>query len=199
MSGIESAGVSNAHNAYGIPGVKANGGFVHLSPELLLEFCDKRLKEIDRQVGDVFRAQDAMNGDAEVLGDLASTLSERNNIAKAKDPKTATEIIEAFDKAILQAQSPDLKKDLAEQLAAFRGGVNAPEANDQPGQAHIEAIADAGNRVTTLQKDISNDSQLNMVMLQELVSKRQQALMMCTNLMASLSEAAKAVAQNIGR
>lgn len=183
-----------------IPGARTNGTFVFLSSEMLMQYCGAQLKSLDTKIGTVFQAQEGMNEDTEVLGNLSTFMSDQSSEAKCKDPATARAIVAKYEEAIAAAKNPGVKEKLGDQLAQMKnGGINAPGAKLNPGQIHVEAVGTAISQLKTLSQSVANDSQLNMVQLGDLVSKRQQALQMCTNLMSSLSDAAKAIIQNMGR
>ncbi len=53
--------------------------------------------------------------------------------------------------------------------------------------------------ITGLQKDIESSAQMNMIRLQSLMSSRQTAIQLSTNLIASLGDSTKAIVTNVGK
>ena len=60
----------------------------------------------------------------------------------------------------------------------------------------MKSLSDA---VASIQQDVNHEGELEMIKLQSLMSQRQQALQMCTNLVQSLGQSAQQITANIGK
>ncbi len=52
--------------------------------------------------------------------------------------------------------------------------------------------------VENIQKDLNSSTELSMINLQSLMSQRQEAIQLCTNLVQSLGDQVNKIAENVG-
>jgi hypothetical protein len=69
----------------------------------------------------------------------------------------------------------------------------------QDGKYFSNEVTATNEYLKGLSKDVEADSQMNMIRLQSLMSSRQTAIQLATNLISALGESSKAIASNIGR
>jgi hypothetical protein len=183
--------------------------FEFLTADSLLAYCAMKLRSLDSQVQTAFASQ-KMRGDVSTaLTDLQQTFDRAINLPNPGDGEVAaqhhaervTKINAAFDAAIAKAGGPDtpIGQRIKEQRDDFN--KNATGAHHKGDEADIHDTEFAGYVKTlgAIQKDLNQEGELEMINLQSLMSMRQQAIQMCSNMVAGLGQSATAVAQNIGK
>jgi len=179
--------------------------FALLTPEALLEFCKTKLEGLDAQVKSGFLKQQRRNRLSGALSDLVASLNSKADKASggvaAVDNNLKQTIVAQFDAAIRAAGGDQgLVKRLQDEKARFEATAFPPE-----GQEHNDAgvadweMADFAEAVQNIQSDVNREGELEMIQLQSIMSQRQQALQMCTNMVQSLGQSAMGIAQNIGK
>jgi hypothetical protein len=184
------------------------------SPESLLYYCSSRLESIDTQIDRYFKDQQAKNRASKELSDVQGILG-RASYQKAGGEMNAEDLLihTSESNELLQlyrnAQTPEGKQAAAE---AFKirsgrdisdyanGGMVTPEQIDA--SKHNIAAHDASQwahhieDVKSKAAEISKSAELNMIQLQSLVSQRQLAVQLTTQLMQSVHESMKGIAAN---
>jgi hypothetical protein len=172
----------------------ATEGVAYLTPDSLMAYCQSRLEGIDTQVNTAFAKQKQANYESSVLSSMlnspafalpSTTLTGQDAITKRQDVIAA--IVDAEKK--LPANDPLLSKleDLKTSVQQMTGDLDANKFNTN--------ICDG---VQNIQKDLNSSAELSMINLQSLMSQRQSAIQMCTNLVQSLGDQMNKIAQNIG-
>jgi len=175
-----------------------------LTPEALLEYCKMKLKNIDSQVKTAFMKQQDRNRLSSALSDLATKLSQKASKGSGgvdeNDKKTKEEVLRAYDAAIRAAASnPALMQKLEAEKAKFEATANGTDKKKNDGGVADWEMEDLTEAVQRMQSDLNRDGELEMIQLQSLMSQRQQALQMCTNMVQSLGQSAMGIVQNIGK
>jgi hypothetical protein len=201
------------------PGASA-GDAPYLTMDSLLVYCESRIRGLDSQVNAVFADQQRANDASSAIGWLESCCAqcEANGI---DDKGTAVhDLIRAFQLAIgkVGADSPTGQKLLEKQQAFIRsvgknGGADLMAEMQQPGYWTGPVKADAGmlahnlsgdqvkamvDGLKEVQADVNHGSELGMITLQSLMSQRQMAIQLVTNLVQSLGEMTNKIAANVG-
>jgi hypothetical protein len=181
------SGSSNAAAAYGVNAAfNANS----LTPDALMIYLQDRLSGLDTQVQSIFAKQQQTDKARQVCGrmnEIVATLPEDGNLS----PEQAA----AFRSLLDEYQQVDPANAQAARAAFTQGGLlNAGDLDYKKSQfKKTQAFLD--NHMSTLEAN----AQLNMIKLQSLMSNRQTAIQLSTNLISSLGESQKAIASNIGR
>jgi hypothetical protein len=136
------------------------------------------------------------------LGKIQSALAElQDNAADPDapitiDPKSPTQPDEQIRSAVneIAQVDPQLASALTTQLTAT-GYI----LSDQNKIYSSNEVKTTKVYIDGLSKDVESSSQMNMIHLQSLMSSRQTAIQLATNLISSLGESSKAIAANIGR
>jgi hypothetical protein len=162
--------------------------FEFLTPDLLIQFCEMKLRGLDEQIKAGLAKQKLRNSQNAALSDLASSIGKYKTGANSND---IADINAAFDTAMKAfPEGSETYKQLAEQKAKLtedaKDGVNT---NDISGYV---------SNVTNLQQSLNRDGELEMLQLQSLTQQRATALQMCTNMVGSIGDTAKAIAAKIG-
>lgn len=178
-------------------GVTYAGG---LTPDALMQYCATRLRGIGDQVDDQFEKQEwsrEVTGDVNELQQKLVALFERPRPNKedailAGDQATKDDIRFMFDEVIKKFPDGHPQKEaLKAQFAQFDGDAK----DGGVGGTQLRAMAEG---LQTISKDLSSGAELEMITLQSIMSQRQTAIQICTNLVAALGESSKAIAQKIG-
>lgn len=192
----------------------------HLTPDGLMLYMQTRLGGLDDQVNAAFDKQKKIESLRKVLGDLSTALSKYDPDAEG-DEHNIAEAQGQIDQALIgmHAIDPGGAKTLAAELD--RQGIPVPYAelglldSEQMPPAGSAADRQHGNgdriiisdgELTAVKeaisqnlKELESSAQLEMIQLQSVMSARQTAISLCTNLVASIGKGSEAIVGNIGR
>jgi hypothetical protein len=179
-AGTQSAAarVDVSDDAYGI-----------LTPDALLAYCEAKLRGIDDQLQRGLANQKLRNGQLAALNDLGATLGAYKTGASGDD---ASALGAAFDEAMSQFPSD------SSTYAALQQQKDKVLADCRDGGAANADMAQYCNDISTLSSSLNHDGEVEMIQLQSLMSQRQTAVQMCTNMVSALGETSKAIAAKIG-
>jgi Na+/phosphate symporter len=153
-----------------------------LTPESLLVYCRSRLHELDATIQDRF---DKENKTVELQKKLGAI---KSYIAKAAEDGVSDgehgDIANMVDAAKALTNDPDLTA----QLQALADGSIGADAKKG---------AALGQNIDDICKDLGSGRELAMVELQSIVSQRQTALQLTTNLLSAVNESARNITNNI--
>jgi hypothetical protein len=171
-------------------------GACYLTPDSLMAYCQSRLQGLDSQVNEAFVKQQHANQVSAVLskllGDPAMSIPGDKLTGQA-----ATDKIEAAQAAIKEAlTSLDPNSTEAQALKAVQENLGKLAGKDLQVSDFQNVVV---NAVSDVQKNLNSGSELSMISLQSLVSQRQQAIQVCTNLIQSLGDQCNKIAENIGK
>jgi hypothetical protein len=195
-----------------------------LSPDALMAYCQSRLDSIDGQMGDLMTSQNQNAGEVKLINDINSTLQTYdaglNDKSQCADLETKLQgqvqslmdeypscpsldnIVKAYNTVVYSGDGG----------AAYQGNSTGPSMislngepfqYDKPGpqgdgqltatemQGYMQTMSDAASQ-------LNSQSELAMVNLQSLMSQRQTAISLTTNLVQSLGDQASKIADNIG-
>jgi len=215
---------SNAYIAAlagGVGGPAAPASFA-FTPETLLFYCSSRLESIDTQIDKYFKDQQALNKATKEFGDLESIMSRdpdqwNKDDQRYIDHKDGIDAYQAGEcNEILtiyrKTDNPDVKK-ACEDAFRVRSGHDISEygkdgvvtADDIAKGYESKAIdtqtkeqwAARIDSMKTTAGGLSKNAELNMIQLQSLVSQRQLAIQLTTQLMQTAHESSKQVVGNI--
>lgn len=188
-------------------GVQANAlstefyGF--LTPDVLLAYCESKIRGIDEQVKRAFAGQTQRNNLSKALSELSDKLSQHQKVIGEGDTQIKADIEKLYDNAICAAGGPETEvgKELAAQKAQFHatGNGQAQEISGDKGDIADWEMKNFMDSVQRMQSDANRNGELEMIKLQSLMSQRQQALQMCTNMVAGLGQSSQQIAANVGK
>ncbi len=209
-------GIAGASGAalYGVP-ASSN---VMLSPESLMYFCAIQLRSMDGQITKRMTEQQQARDAQEVLGQLQDLLAHLKPGGLNENDLVARRRILEYYKAAYDKAPPDMKARLQESFNAFRstgcnndGGDVVSLATYSPAQLDADATRPTvdnknsldSNEVTArfdeikgICNDINKGAELEMTNLQTLISQRQMAIQMTTNLLSKVCESMQAIVNN---
>jgi hypothetical protein len=164
---------------------------------MLLLYCEEQMGEVSSLVHDKMEIQRAKNRDSELLQQATTILDPYTNGVSGSDEDkkaTARKIHDQLEGLIGPPLDPSSTAFKAIQDAA--ANFDAPKAPVPDNTDSMKAIAD---KLAGANDALKNDLSLNMMEIQTLMSRRQTAVELTTNLMASFSETLKGITANIGK
>lgn len=208
------------------PALTAMG--VALTPDTLLQYCAMQLGAIDKQIAEKMTKQREGRSAQAAMGELQRALSKyQQGGLDAANANGRAECLAAYKKAYdaappemkekLQQQfdefykttvaqdgmtgkAPDLATVTDQQLTSFAntvGGRN--EAGYLVNGADDQEMKRFSDNVGSLSSELGNGAELEMISLQALISQRQMAVQMATNMMSKVNETLQSQVAAIGK
>jgi hypothetical protein len=160
----------------------------YLTPDAMLVYCQSRLSGINQQCREIMTRQEKNAKTQGALGDLLSSLY--NHQEGTADKPGADQTLEAaYDRAI-GAVGRDTP--LGTQLAKDR------EQWLRGGDVSKEEMGSLINATKNHQSQLNSAAEIDMIHLQSLLSQRQTAIQLTTNIVQSLNDQANKIVANIG-
>jgi hypothetical protein len=162
----------------------------HLTPDALMTYLSSRLDGLDTQINGIFSRQRHTHAIQKALKEVRDALGNLKTDATAHGPDALKAVHEAL------RHLTDLDSRL---------GAKVRDQLNQPGHVFGDDTCSAAEMDVTMKyldvaaKDSDSGSQLDMIHLQSIMSARQTAIQLSTNLVAALAESTKAIVSNIGR
>jgi len=195
-----------------------------LTAEGVMAYCASRLNSLDALIQSRFAEQQHRNSSLKEAGALLAKLSTWDHITRGKDGDK--EILTNENQAVHRqfaselaalyngSDDPQVKAKAAEAFAMVTGrplaldgyGKAAPQELDKSlvalkleGIQEVETAKWSGfiGGVKSIQDNLTKDSELSMIQLQSVVSQRQLAVQMTTQLMQTMHESCKLVIGNV--
>jgi len=175
----------------------------NLSPDALMVYLSTRLNGLDAQINTIFNTEKSQQNVQTALRNLKQTLQPFDENGGAAQKQMTQDQMDAINAAIdgVTALDPQLGANIRQKLEEVGRGL----IRDHLAGTDVD-LTYSGNEVKAtndyidgLSKDIESSSQMNMIQLQSLMSARQTAIQLSTNLISALGESSKAIASNIGR
>jgi len=170
-----------------------------VTPDSLFLYLSTRLERLDTDITTIFEKQKNAEEVRKSLQNIKTTLTEfpRNDDNVSEELKFESST--AFDK--VQSEIEKLEKldpKLAERLKTELTKDGA--VFDKDFQTHNTLQLNAAmERVDGFMKELEASAQLDMIQLQSLMSARQTAIQLATNLTATLQDSLKTIVGNMGR
>jgi hypothetical protein len=168
----------------------------YLTPDALMSYCSTRLRGLDEQIQTGFEKQRSANEQSKVLGELNDSLGAGPSSGDWNQTELQNAMLVAaakFDAAALRVPDP-LKRQLIDQAWQCKlvaGGNQTTMSNEQ----YKKLTSDP---VSNMQKDLNSGTELAMINLQSLMSQRQSAVQLVTNMVQSLGDQVNKIAANNG-
>lgn len=153
-----------------------------LTPESLLLYCQTRIHDLDRTIQDKFTRENKTVELQKKLGTL------KTYITQAAEDGVSPSEHDQIAKMVDELKGLTNDTDLSAQLQALSdGSVNAT----------ADKAKDLGQNIDDICKDLGAGRELSMIELQSVVSQRQTALQLTTNLLNAVNESSRNIAGNI--
>lgn len=198
-----------------------------LTPDALMAYCQARLDSIDGQVGGIFSEQEVRNGEASALqqviaafqtysagvnsGDsqgaskcatMEASLSGLIQQIKASDPgfPDLGKLEQTYNDLLYSGTGPQAETATTPTLQYWDKATYPPNQNGPEGDNILDSdeVQSAIQSLQGCASDLNSGSELQMIQLQSLMSERQTAVELTTNLVQSLGDQSEKVAENIG-
>lgn len=182
-----------------VSGVSSTASAPALTPEALLAFCTSRLQNLDGHIERLMNQQEGRSTLEGRITSLQSRFAEKSmqgGIGKETDVKH-TSPDPALDRE-MDALIADLGAGPAQSKLIRMREDYRHSGYDDDGYISAEECRTMAETIGMAAADLSKSSEIEMIQLQSLVSQRQLAVQLTTNLMQSLNDTFKAIAQKIG-
>jgi hypothetical protein len=197
---------------------------VELTPDALMAYCQARLDQIDGQANGIMQEQELSNSESSALQTVIQTFQQHSS-GVTSDPATCTSLETSLGGLIQQFQNTDPSSPEIGKLTQIYNNLvysgTGTTSSSNGGGTHIDYIDKAAyppdtttpyadntlgstemqTYVSDLQgcgSDLNSGSELQMVQLQSLMSQRQTAIELTTNLVQSLGDQSEKIAENVG-
>jgi hypothetical protein len=183
----------------------------HLTPDALFIYMQTRLDDIDKQANTAFSKQQKIGAIHEQLDRITNAYAKLDKDqggaltqADIIEVESALKELEALDPGLAAKVREGLKWDesaqsqrpaTAEEAVLF--GVEEGDMITELGVSK-ETLAGAQTTVGNVTKQLESSAQLEMIQLQSVMSARQTAIQLCTNLVSALGKSNEAIVGNIG-
>jgi hypothetical protein len=177
-------------------------GFSGFSPDDIFAYCETRLDSINEQAQNLYVAQQNGQTAQDAINDCANffkgySTSDQTNATNATGSNNIADLqasLQATIDKVTQLCGPNCSA--LPQLLSTQKQLNATALD---GLATSDELGSYANNITGAANDINNDSELQMVTLQSLMSQRETAISLTTNLMQSIGDEDNKIADNIGK
>ena len=173
-----------------------------LSDEALLAYCQSRIGGIDQQIDTQFSQQQAIQNATSAINDSASLFTQA---AAPKPGMTLGQLDPCVDELKATYSQLDPNSQQAQEIQAQLTQLTAlqakfptrttkktrPRSRSTPARARPSSLQ-------SISKDLGSEAEMQMMTLQSLVSQRQTAVQMCTNMLSSLGDTQKSIAEKVG-
>ena len=160
---------------------------VYLTAESLLLYIETKLKDLDEQIDVRMKNSNANSAYQEIVQKAAGSLG--NSKVEAGDEGRKTAIRNALQEAIHDlAGNPGVQAQVQTVLNDFNASAGDDVDTTEMGKLN-SALGDIG-------KELNRSNEMSMITIQSLMSARQTAVQMTSNLMSSLNQTLQALAGN---
>jgi len=190
--------------------------FAYLTPSSLLSYCDMRLRGLDTQIQEGVARQRQTNSDEQTLQSIASTLAKY--AGGANDGASVQELQNSVGGALKQITDlnptspaiPALQKlqsdiqggvtpTLFGQMDSWMNRVEGRSVFVVDGSLSSDQIQGFSTSLGDITSNLNAGAELDMINLQSLMSQRQSAVEMTTNMVQTLGDTVDKAVQNVGR
>lgn len=177
-----------------------------ISPDALMAYCESRLNSLDTQMTQIFDQQQTNASLTQDIDAIASALNESSaapgSSSSNPNPDMTLNPITvemAYNTAIHDAKSAGnttLANELTQDLSMFTG---TSSINNNPPTISSNTLSGLQQSLKNYGNELNSNSEMSMITLQSLMSQRQTAIQLTTNLVQSLGDQASSIAKNIGQ
>jgi hypothetical protein len=176
----------------------------YLTPDALLAYCATRLKSLDTQTSLLMGAQQETVNDQTTVNAIGTILSGISSGASdANNNNAVSNAVNDIQTDINGMPDSDAKTQLQNMVNKMQSdGTNGLVAIQASGQPYLTVnstqVATYQSMLSSVSSTLNSNSQLGMIQIQSLMSQRETAIQLTTNLMSSYDDASKDVAANVG-
>jgi hypothetical protein len=182
----------------------------HLTPDGMVIYLQTRLGSLDDQINTIMNKQKASESARKALQAIQNEMANvgeeggtvnldvyaktLNDITQSMGPKAAAELLASFPQSIQdQLELTPATND------ASGPNVDVYQATSDTVKLSKEDVTATKTYIENAIKDVESGSELEMIKLQSLMSARNTAISLATNMMSAIGKGAEAIVGNIGR
>jgi hypothetical protein len=175
-------------------------------------YLEARLGELDGQIDGLFKKQQDVSRIREDLNVMQHALQTLVSDPADKDPHGAPNVDANHNGQFDRDELSDFERKITDAIADIkevdpeRGARLESELGKQGyvldgrnGEYMAYEVKNTTDYLNTVSKELESSAQLEMIKLQSLMSSRQTAIQLSTNLVSALCDSTKSIASNIGR
>jgi len=183
------AGLS-AHSIQNLAAVDdaSMGDTTNLTPDALMSYCRSRIEALDSNMWSAIHTQKQSIAASEALSGLMAKLGDIAKDGVHGDNRGSV-------KAAIQAARDKLPAGVDPSAANALDAIGKACDGDLDGDHMKQSVIEPLNAA---KQDLSNGAELNMINVQSLMSQRQTAIQLTTNLVQSLSDQINKITANVG-
>jgi len=170
-----------------------------LTPESMMVYLTARLGSIDEQIQGHIKSQEQSEKLRAAVNAIKTQLNELpQNSDKGKNLEGQKEVLDEIASIIedeIAPVDPKLAQRLTDDLSADNHILHT--TGTENGTYTTLEIENTQKYLESIASELESTAQMNMIHLQSLLSARQTAISLATNLLASLDESSKKVVDNI--
>jgi hypothetical protein len=185
---------------------------VNLTPEGLMLYLESRLGDLDGQIDGLFKKQqdanrirEDLNAIQHALQTLESDPANKNALGTKNEDANHNNQFDRDELSDWERKITDAIADIKE-VDPERGAKLESELKKTGyvldglnGEYMAYEVKNTTDYLNTVSKDLESGAQLEMIKLQSLMSSRQTAIQLSTNLVSALCDSTKSIASNVGR
>ena len=185
------------------PAYAGAAGSPPLTNEALMIYLQGRLQSVDGQINGLFDRQqklERIRRDINAIQTTLQTLESDTTIKDALGTKNASGTLAPHEQKILDAIA-DIEEIDPAQAQKMRADLQGwgYVLCELDGLYTTSEVENTTNYLNSLNKELEASAQLDMIQLQSLMSARQTAIQLATNMVSAFNESTKAIAGNVGR
>jgi hypothetical protein len=193
-------------------------GSILLTPDALLSYCQSRLESIDGQLRGVLGAQQVRNSEIsaiqQVLQQFSSATDGVNDNSttctnmerglygliqqlKTSDPgcPELAKLKQIYNNLVYSGTGPTTDLPYVDE-SLYPPDQQGPRGDNTLSTSEVQAYVSG---LQACASDLNSNSELQMIQVQSLMSERQTAVQLATNLVQSLGDQAQKIVENVGR
>jgi len=168
-----------------------------LSPDSLMAYCQSRLNSLDTQMNGIFSQQEQNAQQTSDVNAIASTLNQLPSPTGTPPTINASSqdianVQAAYTTAIADTSPSQLSSSLYTDLQAFNAAAGTSPLS-------ADSVSQLTQSLKNYAATLNSNSEMTMITLQSLMSQRQTAVQLTTNLVQSLGEQTSDITKNIGQ
>jgi hypothetical protein len=185
---------------------------VNLTPDGLMAYCQSRMNSLDTQMNTIFNAQqgnskvtqdvDTIAGILNDIPQVPNSSSSDTNPNMSVDAQTCQDINHGYSQAIADAKAGGntaLVQQLTKDQNTFNSEIGSTPQDPKAGTLSSNSLSNLQQNLKNYGNELNSDSEMSMINLQSLMSQRETAVQLTTNLVQSLGQQAQDVAKNVGQ
>jgi hypothetical protein len=172
-------------------------GFSSFSPESIYEYCESRLNSINGQAQQLFTEQQNNQAAIQDIQDCANYFKNYSTANQDNSQGNLT-ALEGELESTMQKVGDTVGED-SPAYAQLQSTLTQLKATDGDDLATNTELTSFSDNIGDAASDLNSDSELQMVQLQSLMSQRETAITLTTNLIQSIGDEENKVADNIGK